>query len=133
MVFSSDVSTPLDESNVRKAFNRVLDTAELHRRGPHQMRHTFASLLLAAGEPITYVSQQLGHRDPSITLRVNSHWMPDTSTRKGVDRLDDALPNVAQAWPDTIAVNDGNERKSFVSNGEPGGNRTRKAKPQAEA
>jgi len=36
MVFSSDVGTPLDESNVRKAFNRVLDTAELHRRGPHQ-------------------------------------------------------------------------------------------------
>jgi integrase len=133
MVFSSDVGTPLDESNVRKAFNRVLDTAELHRRGPHQMRHTFASLLLAAGEPITYVSQQLGHRDPSITLRVNSHWMPDTSTRKGVDRLDDALPNVAQAWPDAIAVNEGNERKSFVSSGEPGGNRTRKAKPQAEA
>ena len=69
-VFASDAGTPLDESNVRKAFNRVLDTAELHRRGPHQMRHTFASLLLAAGEPITYVSQQLGHRDPSITLRV---------------------------------------------------------------
>ena len=34
------------------------------------MRHTFASLLLAAGEPITYVSRQLGHRDASITLRV---------------------------------------------------------------
>jgi integrase len=40
---------------VRKAFNRILDAAELRRRGPHQMRHTFASLLLAAGEPITYV------------------------------------------------------------------------------
>jgi integrase len=69
-VFPSISGTALDESNVRKAFNRVLDAAELHRRGPHQMRHTFASLLLAAGEPITYVSHQLGHRDPSITLRV---------------------------------------------------------------
>jgi integrase len=95
-VFASDVGTPLDESNVRKAFNRVRDAAELHRRGPHQMRHTFASLLLAAGEPITYVSQQLGHRDPSITLRVYSHWLPDTTARKGVDRLDDTLPNVAR-------------------------------------
>jgi integrase-like protein len=97
---------------------------ELHRRGPHQMRHTFASLLLAAGEPITYVSQQLGHRDPSITLHVYSHWLPDTTARKGVDRLDDALPNVAQAWPDAIAVNDRRRPKSFVSSGEPGGNRT---------
>ena len=99
-IFASDAGTPLDESNARKAFNRVPDVAELHRRGPHQMRHTFASLLLAAAEPITYVSQQLGHRDPSITLRVYSHWLPDTTARKGVDRLDDAWPNVAQARPD---------------------------------
>ena len=88
------------------------------------MRHTFASQLLAAGEPITYVSHQLGHRDPSITLRVYSHWLPDTTARKGVDRLDGTLPNVAQAWPTAIVVNEGNGSKSFVSSGEPGGNRT---------
>ncbi len=62
-VSASDAGTPLDESNARKAFNGILDVAELHQHGPHQMRRTFASLLLAAGEPITYVSQQLGHRD----------------------------------------------------------------------
>ena len=37
------------------------------------MRHTFASLLLQDGAPITYVSKQLGHRDASITLRVYAH------------------------------------------------------------
>lgn len=45
-VFASVTGTALDEANVRKAFNRILDAAELDRRGPHQMRHTFASLLL---------------------------------------------------------------------------------------
>jgi integrase len=50
-VFSSVSGTALHESNVRKAFNRILDAAELHRRGPHQTRHTFASLLLQAGVP----------------------------------------------------------------------------------
>ena len=74
---------------MRKAFNRILDEAELHRRGPHQMRHTFASLLLQAGEPITYVSRQLGHKDPSITLRVYAHWLPDVDRERLVDRLDD--------------------------------------------
>jgi integrase len=64
-------------------FNRVLDKAGLHRRGPHQMRHSFASLLLQAGAPITFVSQQLGHKDPSITLRVYAHWLPDTVTQRG--------------------------------------------------
>jgi integrase len=72
-VFSSNAGTALDESNVRKAFNRILDAAGLHRRGPHQMRHTFASLLLQDSAPITYVSQQLGHRDASMTLRVYAH------------------------------------------------------------
>ena len=91
-VFPSVTGSALDESNVRKAFNRLLDAAELDRRGPHQMRHTFASLLLQDGAPITYVSRQLGHKDASITLRVYAHWLPDTSARRGVDRLDDATP-----------------------------------------
>jgi len=88
-VFPSAAGTALDESNVRKAFNQILDKAELHRRGPHQMRHTFASLLLQAGEPITYVSDQLGQKDSAITLRVYAHWLPDSTSRKGVDRLDE--------------------------------------------
>jgi hypothetical protein len=50
------------------------------------MRHSFASLQLQAGEPITYVSAQLGHRDSAIALRVYAHWLPDTTGRKGVDR-----------------------------------------------
>jgi integrase len=72
--------TPLDESNVRKAFNRLLDAAGLDRRGPHQMRHTFASLLLQQGASITDVSRLLGHKDASITLRVYAHWLPVVST-----------------------------------------------------
>ena len=96
-VFPSAVGTPLDESNVRKAFNQILEKAGLHRRGPHQMRHAFASLLLQAGEPITYVSGQLGHNDLAITLRVYAHWLPDPVTRKGVDSLDESTPAVAQS------------------------------------
>ena len=61
------------------------------------MRHSFASLLLQAGEPITYVSRQLGHKDSAITLKVYAHWLPDTTTRKGVDQLDQSIPTVAQS------------------------------------
>ena len=87
-VFPSSTGTSLDESKARKAFHQILDRAQLHRRGPHQMRHTFASLLLQAGVPITYVSRQLGHRDSAITLRVYAHWLPVVGGEKGVDRLD---------------------------------------------
>lgn len=98
-MFASVTGTALDESNVRKAFNRILEAAELDRRGPHQMRHTFASSLLQDGVPITYVSRQLEHKDPSITLRVYAHWLPDASTVKLVDVLDDASLRVTQASP----------------------------------
>ena len=98
-VFPSVTGTALDESNVRKALNRILDAAGLHRRGPHQMRHTFASLLLQEGAPITYVSRQLGHKDPSITLRVYAHWVPDGSAAKAVDLLDDPHPAATQPQP----------------------------------
>ena len=100
-VFSSVTGTALDESNVRKAFNRLLKSAGLHCRGPHQMRHTFARLLLQEGAPITYVSRQLGHRDASITLRVYAHWVPDVSTARAVNLLDDAQPSATQPQPAT--------------------------------
>jgi integrase len=86
-MFASVTGTALDESNVRKAFNRILDAAELDHRGPHQMRHTFASLLLQEGAPITYVSRQLGHKDSAITLKVYAHWLPDLTSVRLVDRL----------------------------------------------
>jgi integrase len=98
-IFASNAGTGLDDSNVRKAFNQMLDKAELHRRGPHQMRHTFGSLLVNAGEPVTYVSRQMGHKDSAITLRVYARWMPDDIRRKGVDRLDEAQPAATPAQP----------------------------------
>ena len=47
--FASTAGTAPDESKVRKAFNQILDKAGLHRLGPHQMRHTFGSLLISVG------------------------------------------------------------------------------------
>jgi integrase len=32
--------------------------------------------MLAAGADLAYVSNQLGHANPSITLRIYSHWVP---------------------------------------------------------
>jgi hypothetical protein len=47
----------------------------------------FASLLLAAGAPITYVSAQLGHANPATTLRYYARWIPGHG-RRWVDLLD---------------------------------------------
>jgi integrase len=42
----------------------------------HDLRHTFASLLMANGEDVVRVSRLLGHASPTITLRVYSHMLP---------------------------------------------------------
>ena len=123
-IFPSSVGTWLDASNTRKAFNQILDKAGLHRRGPHQMRHTFASLLLQAGAPITYVSRQLGHRDSAITLRVYAHWLPEVGAERGVDRLDDdATTRNLYATRKRLAM--GEDRPKWLKRiGEPPRNRT---------
>lgn len=43
----------------------------------HDMRHTHASWLLAAGVPVQVVSARLGHRKPSVTYDIYSHLLPD--------------------------------------------------------
>jgi hypothetical protein len=51
-----------DPSNVRAAFRRVLKKAEQPNHfTPHGLRHTYASLLLAEGVDVYYVSDQFGH------------------------------------------------------------------------
>jgi integrase len=66
----------------------------------HDLRRTYSTLLLRAGARITYVSQQPGHRDASITLRVYTHWLPDVS-RRG-DLLDPLRPDATPAQPEAV-------------------------------
>jgi hypothetical protein len=40
------------------------------------MHHTWASHMLAAGADLACVLNQLGHANPSITLRIYLHWVP---------------------------------------------------------
>ncbi|MHB9073452.1 MAG: site-specific integrase [Desulfobaccales bacterium] len=43
----------------------------------HDLRHTYASLLIEQGENIKYIQNQLGHASPTITLNVYAHLMKD--------------------------------------------------------
>ena len=42
----------------------------------HDLRHTHATLLLLAREPVHVVSQRLGHASPMVTLTIYAHVMP---------------------------------------------------------
>ncbi|MCM1368222.1 MAG: site-specific integrase [Roseburia sp.] len=47
----------------------------------HGLRHTYCSLLLSQYVPIQTVSKYMGHSNSTITLRVYSHFVPDTQTK----------------------------------------------------
>src|SRR5438094_3586494 len=67
-MFPSPQGTALEERNVRTVFARLLAKADIRQICIHDLRHTYSTLLLQTGALITYVSQQPGHRDASITL-----------------------------------------------------------------
>jgi integrase len=65
---------PLQSNNLgERSFARLCTAAEVRRITFHGLRHTSATLLLAAGEPVHVVSERLGHSDVSITLNNYAH------------------------------------------------------------
>jgi integrase len=74
-----------------RAMRRVLRRAGLPGHHTlHSLRHTFCSLLIAAGVSPAYVQQQAGHADMSFTVRVYASWFPVRSPGS-VDALAEAL------------------------------------------
>ena len=69
-------------------WNPLLRRAAVRRRPFHQLRHTFASLLIAQGESLAYVRDQLGHHSIKLTVDTYGHLVPG-SNRQAVNRLDD--------------------------------------------
>ncbi|MFJ5090022.1 tyrosine-type recombinase/integrase [Streptomyces sp. NPDC088674] len=55
--------------------------AEARELGFHSLRHTFASVQLDARESPVSVSKWMGHANPSITLRIYAHFMPEADGR----------------------------------------------------
>jgi integrase len=80
--FPTRTGKPRDKDNVRERIvRRVVDRAnELRAREdeppilahvtPHTLRRTYISFMLAAGFDLPYVQEQVGHRDPTITLKI---------------------------------------------------------------
>jgi integrase len=101
LVFPSDKGTGLDHRNVRnRAFYRAVARAGLNRPGErtltfHDLRHVFASILIAEGNNVVYVSRQMGHAKPSITLNVYAHLFEAEEharkTREGLEQRYGAL------------------------------------------
>ena len=79
---------PFEQNYIRRVFKRALTKAGLREIRLHDLRHTFASLLLTQKETPVYVKEQLGHSSINITVDIYGHLIPG-SNKKAVDKLDD--------------------------------------------
>jgi hypothetical protein len=70
----------------------------------HDLRHTFASLLLQNGESLVYVKDQMGHTSIKITIDIYGHLVPG-GNKAAVDRLD-GLENTTIRNPDATLSSD---------------------------
>ncbi|WP_407663122.1 tyrosine-type recombinase/integrase [Micromonospora radicis] len=74
-------------SGVWKPTIRATGIPDDRHNGMHVLRHTYASVLLDAGESIKALSAYLGHADPGFTLRTYTHLLPTSEdrTRRAID------------------------------------------------
>jgi integrase len=80
LVFTTARAQPLRANNWRvREFNAGVNAAKLNVPGltPHKLRHTAASLAIAAGADVKVLQQMLGHADASMTLNIYGHLFPD--------------------------------------------------------
>lgn len=76
---------PFDgDQAIRKSFwIPTLRRAKVRYRNPYQTRHTYASMMLSAGEHPMWVAKQMGHTDWTMIARVYGRWIPSENDMSG--------------------------------------------------
>ena len=94
-VFTDKLGRPIDPERITRSFARIVREHGLPHLTPHGLRHTWVSLLSAAGVPVDVISKQAGHSSVAFTLDIYGH-MIDSAERKAADAVDEAMHRVAQ-------------------------------------
>lgn len=106
-VFINEAGGVIDEGNLRgRVFYKALAKAGMRRIRIHDLRHTFASMLIQNGESLAYVKDQLGHGSIQITVDIYGHLVPGAN-RQAVAKLDDDFNSLTSNNPGAYRVQEG--------------------------
>lgn len=95
---SVDGSSPWHPDSTTRAFRNVCRQVGVNGVRLHDLRHYVATRLLAEGVDVRTVAGRLGHRNPSTTLNVYSHFVPETDQ--------DAAEALGRIFEDAARSND---------------------------
>jgi integrase len=98
LVFCTGFGTPLDQGRIHYNWTNATTVSGLPRYRIHDLRHSFASNLIAGGMGLLEVAHLLGHTDATMVMRVYGHVAPDDQGRAAL--LMDALlsRHASVAW-----------------------------------
>jgi integrase len=84
LVFINEEGTYLTPNDINKdMWKPALKEAGVKYRNPYQTRHTYASMMLSAKEPLLWVSHQMGHADVLVTAKKYIRWIPESDPLVG--------------------------------------------------
>jgi integrase len=95
--YAADGSVPWRPDSTTRAFRSLCGRAGVTNVRLHDLRHYVATRLLTAGVDVRTVAGRLGHRNPSTTLNVYSHFVPQSDQR--------AAAALGQIFDDAMALN----------------------------
>ena len=72
----------------REAWIRILNKTDIQYRYPYQIRHTFATMMLGAGENLMWVSYAMGHKSTKDTLDTYARWINDDESKEGMKAVE---------------------------------------------
>lgn len=91
LVFPSSSGGTTNVTSLKKLhFFPALKQAGIQKIRFHDLRHTYASIMLSQGVNIKYIQKQMGHSKATVTLDIYSHL------------LEDSYPDCAQEFEKTV-------------------------------
>jgi integrase len=82
LVFPSSSGEPLHRSTLYKqGYLPAIRRSGVQRIPFHNLRHTYASLLIAQGEQPKYIQEQMGHSSIKVTFDIYGHLMEKVNVR----------------------------------------------------
>jgi integrase len=113
-LFVNEAGKWLSKSDFYKLFKRLVKRAGVSSIRPYDLRHSCASMLLAAGASIRVIADRLGHEDLTVTLKHYAHCLP--SDQEAIAGLTQTLlansgwiPQHADAPADAAALGQTND------------------------
>lgn len=72
-VFTTPLGTPINQSNLRKVYNKLLTKAKLPKIKFHALRHTYATRLFEKDIQVKTVQELMGHSNINTTINIYTH------------------------------------------------------------